>query len=1121
MMMKKNMKFMLGWLSVLLLLFSCPTYAQEQDYLKKKIDVTYAAAAMKEILTDLTKKTGIEFLYNQDEVKQVQPQTFTMKQVTVTEVLDRCFKGTNLGYKFVDGTIIITVNKISPVVNMIKLTGKVTTSKGEVLSGATLTLKGTTVGVATDVNGKYELNIPDGKNQVLIVSFLGMKTQEIKIQSNKTVYDVVLEEDNVEMEDVVVTGYANIKKSSFTGASVRVSKEDILKVASRNVIDALQVFDPSLRLIKNNLMGSDPNTLPEFYIRGRSGIGVKELDVQDISQAALQNNPNSPVFIMDGFEVSMEKVYDFDPNRIASITILKDAAATAIYGSRAANGVIVIETVAPEIGKVKVTYNFVGSLTLPDLSDYNLMNSREKLEAEVLAGAFIGETELDKRSLYQEYMEKLTAVNKGMDTDWLAQPLRDEFNHKHSLYVEGGSQELRFGVSFKYDSQGGVMKGSSRDRVGAGLDLGYRMNSVQIKNQITFDRVKAVDSPYGSFSDYAKILPYSTPYDEEGNLVQKFPYWHVGSDKNPLYEALKTNNFSKNGYTEFANNLSVDWYIRDDLQFKGQFAISKYDSDSEVFYDPASGRYVVSFETDIVIKGELTQTTLERLSWNTNLYLNYLKSFKKHHLNFSLGVNVKETKSKFSSAYYKGFPSGQLHSPQFAAEIAEKPTFTDDHNRLFGAFLALNYTFNDIYLLDASFRVDGSSDFGTKKKYAPFWSSGVGINIHNYDFMQQLDWLSLLKIRATYGQTGKVNFPAYAAKQSYDIIDHWYDTGNGVLLTYLGNENLKWERTNTSDFGLELGFLKDRFLVKGTIYNKKTIDLITDVDLPASTGFVSYKDNMGEVSNKGFELDIKLDVIKKKDLFISLYGNLAHNKNEILKISESLKAYNELVDQQFAAYGSSVASTKDAKYSKPLMKYVEGGAMTSIFGMYSLGINPTDGKELFMKADGTVTSTWNASDQMIIGDSEPDAQGAFGVNAQWKGFTLFASFLYEFGGDEYNQTLVNRVENVDIYEYNADKRVLTDRWKEPGDITKLKDIGEQGIVTRPTSRFIQRYNGVTFNSLTVGYDFDKKLIGKIGCSMLRIQFNMKDIAKITSVRQERGTDYPFARTYNITLNASF
>jgi len=268
-------------------------------------------------------------------------------------------------------------------------------------------------------------------------------------------------------------------------------------------------------------MGSDPNTLPEFYVRGRSGIGVKELDPQDISQAALQNNPNSPVFIMDGFEVSVEKVYDFDPNRIASLTILKDAAATAIYGSRAANGVIVIETIAPETGKVKINYNFVGTLTAPDLSDYNLMNAREKLEAEVLSGAFIGATEADKRSLYQEYMEKLSAINRGVDTDWLAQPIRNELNHKHSFYLEGGSNELRFGVNVKYDAQSGVMKGSSRNRFGVGLDLGYRVKNLNIKNQITFDNMKAVDSPYGSFSQYAQLLPYSAPYDDNGGLVAK------------------------------------------------------------------------------------------------------------------------------------------------------------------------------------------------------------------------------------------------------------------------------------------------------------------------------------------------------------------------------------------------------------------------------------------------------------------------------------------------------------------------------------------------------------------------------------------------------------------------
>ena len=222
-----------------------------------------------------------------------------------------------------------------------------------------------------------------------------MQTKEVKIKpyvANVKEEDlkVILKESQIAIEDVIVTGYSNIRKSSFTGSSTQVKREDLLKVSPGNVIDALQVFDPSLRMIKNNLMGSDPNTLPEFYIRGRSGLaGVKQLDqleTSDVSQYALTNNPNTPVFIMDGYEVSMEKVYDLDPNRIESINILKDAAATAIYGSRASNGVIVIETVAPKPGELRISYNFTGSITAPDLSGYNLMNAKQKLESEVAAG---------------------------------------------------------------------------------------------------------------------------------------------------------------------------------------------------------------------------------------------------------------------------------------------------------------------------------------------------------------------------------------------------------------------------------------------------------------------------------------------------------------------------------------------------------------------------------------------------------------------------------------------------------------------------------------------------------------------------------------------------------------
>ncbi len=992
-------------------------------------------ASFPKMAEEIEKQTGYTFLFNVEQVNNIKKDVdFT--SLKLEDALHVLLKGSNLSYRIVDNTIIITPAKISPTESQEEkvITGKILDEKGLGVPGVSILIRGTTTGTISDLDGSFKLKVSIKDPFTLVFSFMGMKTQYIQIKPKDVggVWEnlkIVMIEEALEIGDLVVTGYANIRRSSFTGSSTQVDKEDILKVAPRNMIDALQVFDPSFRLIKNNVMGSDPNTLPEFYIRGRSGIGVKELDTQEISQAALQNNPNIPVFIMDGFEVSVEKVYDFDPNRIAKLTILKDAAATAIYGSRAANGVIVIETISPETGKIRLNYSFVSSLTTPDLSDYDLTNAREKLEAEVLSGAFIGQTEVEKRNLHKEYMTKLSAVNRGVDTDWLAQPLQNEFNHMHNLYLEGGSDALRLGVNLKFDLQNGVMKGSSRNRFGVALDLGYRLKNLRVKNQISFFNMKAVDSPYGNFSDYAIILPYSAPYDDNGELVPSFPYWHVKSGTNPLYEALKTNNFSKNGYSEVSNNLSLDWHILDNLQLKGQFAILKYDSNREKFIDPKSAIY--SGKVDI-LKGELTQNESTRLSWNTNVFLNYLKSINKHHMNLSIGINAKETKTDDKYAKYNGFPSGSLYSPQFAGEIVGKPSFSDNTGRLFGSFALINYTYDDIYLLDASFRVDGSSDFGLEKKYAPFWSTGVGINIHNYSFINS-EYLSLLKLRTTYGQTGKTNFPAYAAKQSYDILEYWYDTGNGVLLTYLGNNNLKWERTNINDLGLEVGFLENRYVIKGTLYYKKTVDLITDVTIPSSTGFTYYKDNMGEVVNKGVELDMKLDVIKKRDLFVSLYANLAHNKNEILKISESLKAYNELVDAEFANYARSVANSKNVTFSKPLMKYAEGGSLTSIWGMKSLGINPTDGQELFVKPDGTITSTWSSSDQVIIGNSEPLAQGAFGLNVQWKNFSLFTSFLFEYGGDEYNQTLVNRVENINIWETNVDKRVLTERWQKPGD----------------------------------------------------------------------------------------
>ena len=1098
---------------------------------QQRVNMNLGETTIKEALTEFQRLTHKIVIYSDDNFEAARKVMANFKDVDVELFLNTLLKGSGMTYKLMEDYILILPSKLTAADSLGKLKrytikGIVKDSKGDVIPGVTVLIKGTTVGVATGIDGKFELTTTDSSKLVLVFSFVGMQTVEVKY-SGQAAINVTMKEEVGELEDVVVTGYANVKKSSFTGNSIQVSKDELMRVSSRNVIDALQVFDPSLRMIKNNIMGSDPNTLPEFYVRGQSGIGVMELD-KDLSQTSLQNNPNAPIFIMDGFEVSIEKVYDFDVNRIASMTILKDAAATAIYGSRAANGVIVIETIAPEAGKLKVAYNFTATVTAPDLSDYNLMNAREKLAAETAAGFFTpGEnaSSADRNALERERLLKQSRVDRGVNTYWLSKPLQTEFNHKHSLYIDGGSQDVRVGIDLRYDAQGGVMKGSSRDKIGAGFYVDYRMKKLQIKNYVTYNEVKATASPYGNFADYANKLPYDLYKDENGNYVRTLQQeygngWHgsPGDLKNPLYEAKVLSNYSQNGYYEFADELSLNWYILDNLQLKGQFKAMQYVSDSEDFIDPLSGKYAVN----TALPGELTLSEEKRTQFSSNLFMNYVASINKHQINGSLGLNTLENIAKGSTDYYKGFPSGHLNSPEYAAEHAKKSTFTDNHTRLFGAFFSVNYTYNDVYLFDASCRLDGSSEFGADKKYAPFWSSGVGMNIHNYEWMKKYPVLSKLKIRGTYGSTGKTNFPSYAAKNSYDLMEDWYETGSGVILRYYGNKNLTWEKTNTVDLGIDLGFLNDAYTLTFSWYNKMTKDLITSVTVPTSTGFASYMDNMGEVRNRGFELDLRAELVKRKDWLIVFWGNMAHNKNRIMKISDALKAYNERVNEEFAKYEQQgLANQQNEKYAKPVLQYVEGGSMTSIFGMRSLGINPADGEEIFMRANGSISYTWQSQDQQIIGNTEPKAQGAFGINAQYKNFSLFASLMYEFGGDEYNQTLVTKVESVDLKNKNADRRVLTDRWQKPGDKTKYKKIQANNVMTRPTSRFVQKYNNLKFNSLTVSYDFDRALVQRIGLSTMRAQFSMKDVFNVSSVEQERGLSYPFARTFDFSLNISF
>ena len=989
----------------------------------------------------------------------------------------------------------------------------------EPMVGVTIRLDGHSTGVITDINGCYVLTLPE-KGGLVIYSYIGFETRKIKVTSRQKV-DVQMVEATESIQEVIVTGYNSIQKESFTGNTTKIEKEDLLKVNPNNLISAIQTFDPSFRIQENLAAGSDPNSLPQFVLRGQTGIGETTLgqtSTSSISREVLSGNSNLPIFILDGFEVDVEKIYDLDMNSIHSINILKDAAATAMYGSRAANGVIVIERRAPEAGKFRVQYSGVLSAELPDLSSYNLMNAREKLETERLAGLYDSNTP-EIAPYTNGYYQRLNNVLTGVDTYWLSQGLRTALNHKHPVFIDGGENDVRWGVELGFRGTEGVMKHSSRKNANAAFYVDYRIGGLQIKNKVTYTYNKSTDVPFNSFSDYSHLLPYMRLYDENGDYVRRLEKFDgaSGTQVNPLYEINFYNSFDHSGYDEVTDDLSLNWRITDGLRLRGQFSVLMRNSTGDLYKDPASASYSASTGN---INGEKTESTQKRTVIDGSLSLMYNNTFKGHNLNICLSSNMRQTQSTASETRYRGFPGGDLVSSNYAAEVYGKPSSSDNTTRLVGALLTSNYTYNNIYLADLTGRIDGSSEFGSDKRWSMFWSTGAGINIHNYDFMKSNELFSMLKFRASYGLTGKTNFSLYSAKDMYQLqTDSWYPTGYGVFLYQMGNPNLKWERKYTLDYGVEIGLWHDKIYLKASAYDERTIDLITDYTIPSSTGFTSYKENMGKVKNTGVELELRARLYSDRNWLFQLYGSFARNKNTIIEISQAMRDYNKRVEELFSGYNPE--SSSDSKYAKTYLEYYEGASLTSIYGMKSLGISPTNGKEIYLRRNGDVTDVWSADEWTIIGDTAPKGQGSFGYTLSYKQLSMFASFLYTFGGDAYNNTLVSYVENADIKNDNVDKRVLLDRWQKPGDITTMKDIRDRNVTTGASSRFVQKNNTLQWSSLTMSYNFRPEQLKKLHLSGLRLSFTMNDLFYWSTIRQERGLDYPYSRSFNLTTNIIF
>ncbi|MEJ2882716.1 SusC/RagA family TonB-linked outer membrane protein [Pedobacter sp. GR22-6] len=1103
-----KLKLTLIILMTVILQVSATGYAQ--------ITLKEKGAPLEQIIQKIRKQTGYDFFYNAAMLARANPVTLNVNDASVKEVLDICFKDQPLRYRIEQNTIVIqsiptfpgTLEKAPILIN-----GKVLDETGKPIPGASIRIKGSDGrAIASSSDGTFRI-VVNTETDVLVISYVGYKTQEVKLRAgqNSITVNMVLEENQMN-EVVISTGIFKKADKSFTGASTTVTAKELAQFGNRNLITSLRNIDPSFNIIESNAFGSNPNRLPEIQIRGNSSIpNVGEL--QDETRVGL----NTPLIILDGFTSTLQKLYDMNENEVESITILKDAAATAIYGSRGSNGVVVITTKAPKAGKLRLNFRSDVNIEAPDLTDYSLLKAREKLDLEWKAGYYNSaraETDLPLKRYYNFLLDE---VNRGVETDWMALPLRNGIGQRHNLRLEGGDQAFRYSASAQVNNIQGVMKESGRNTFNGNITLAYTYKNVRFRNNLQVSQGKSAESPYGTFSDYSRMNPYWRAYDDKGKVLKLVGdpgntdysnYWNP-LPTNPLYNAT-LNTFDKSSTSEIINNTSVEWDIVRDLILRGQIGLTK----GTVQYDkflPADHTAFANYGVDDVFrKGSYNYGIANNFQYDASLNLQYSKTIASDHIiTAGMDLNVRQNKNSRYNFLAEGFPNANFDFVSMALQYAKdgKPTGSENLSRSIGFTSNVNYIYANRYFVDASLRVDGSSQFGANKRFAPFWSTGIGWNLHSENFLADNEIVNRLKLRGSAGITGSQNFSAYQALSTYQYYtDQRYFSWMGSYLMGLGNEDLQWQQAMKYNVGIDAEFLNRRLKVTADYYIQTTNDLVSSVNLPASNGFSSYIENIGRMRNKGYELKATGFLLNDpKSVVWSVSAALLHNRNKVLETSKALK------DAQAVTLNGT---------SDPGILYMEGYSSNDIWVVPSLGIDPSTGKELYLGKDGLPTYTWKASDIVAVGSTDPKVFGNFSTMVRYKDFAINASFRYTAGGQQYNRTLVDKVE-LTSYKYNVDSRVYDSRWQQPGDIAAFKGL----LVTSPTyktSRFVQDENTLICNNINFQYDLrSKNILQKLRLEALSFTANVAEPMYLSTIRRERGTTYPFSRQISFSINGTF
>ena len=1005
----------------------------------QKITVQVQQTEIKKILTRIEKTTDIRFLYNYDLAPLNKKIDFSVTDTDLKAALNKLFESTTLQYRILNNNLVVIMAADNATAYQpAEITGTITGENNEPLAGVSVKVKGTNNGTLTDTKGFFKLNTDD--KDVLLISYVGYNDTSIAINGQHQI-NVTLTTSSKQLEQVVVIGYGSQKKRNVTGAVSVVTSADIANRPIVNTAEALQGKAAGVQVTSNS---GKPGAGLTIRIRGSSSISAG----------------NDPLYIVDGIPTTDISAYN--PNDVESISVLKDAASASIYGTRAANGVVVITTKKGAVGKSQVDFNTYYGTSTPTHT-LSVLNAQQ----------------------YQDYMNETFGAGtisdslvKAVNINWPDEVFRTGNQQNYQLAISGGSEKTQHYISLGYNDQTGMILPSEYNRLNGRINLTTKatdwltiITSTLVSRERSNDVTDNASVARGGVVLSALGTPPTVPkYNDLGQIAQNpLTGW-----ENPLgaIEGSSTNN----QLDRLIANVGADIKLYKGLVFQSRFGIDYENYLSTYFEDPwltQDGRNS---------QGSLNQTKSTTLSWLSEQTLNYTTSWGQNHLSALAGWTVQNSRwdqtyisASILDTQYRHEPWDQMFE---RAQTKQPSSKSIDEWALVSYLGRISYDFAGKYLLQANIRSDQSSKFAPGNRTATFPSFSAGWRISQENFMQNVSFLNDLKLRAGWGQNGNqegIGSYEYLSLMNINPVD-----GSTTPAT-IAPEDLRWETSTQTNIGIDASFLKGRITFSGDFYVKKTKDVL--VRVPLSSQIVSsVLLNMGSMKNTGEEFVISTKNIANHNFSWNTDFNISFNKNEVLTIGNGISfmnAYGYIYER-----GNAIA-------------LVQGYGLGEFYGYIAAGVDPKTGDQLYLNSAGQAVpySGTNPSDRRLIGSAQPDFVYGMTNTLSYKNFDLTVFIQGSQGNQIFNGA---RVESEGMKDSRNQSTAILNRWQKAGDVTDIPSIKPySNDNTQISTRFLEDGSYLRFKTITLAYRFQPSLINRLGLSAASIYVSAQNLITFT------------------------